>query len=159
LLLHGMKVRFVGHTHVYGHMPSSLLAAKGQQKRWEGGKLYLVRTYWRKLLVDAVSNRRPASAVALVELLLPPLSVLTFYSLALTLTTGLIGARPEFILACISAASVGVYVIGGLVAAKLPIKAYSALLYAPVYMAWKLWLFVGELPKRAGPAWLRTTRS
>jgi 1,2-diacylglycerol 3-beta-glucosyltransferase len=159
LLLSGIKVRFVGDTHVYGHMPSSLAAAKGQQKRWEGGKLYLLRTYWRRLLADAVLNRRPASGIALAELLLPPLSVLAAYSVALILTTGLIGARVEFTLACISLAAVGFYVAGGLAAARLPIRAYCALFYAPIYIGWKLWLFIGELPNRAGPAWLRTTRS
>ncbi len=159
LLLSGIKVKFIGDTQVYGHMPSSLAAAKGQQKRWEGGKLYLVRTYWRQLLADAVLRRRPASAVALAELLLPPLSVLAVFSIVLILVTGVIGAPAEFTLARISLAAVGVYIAGGLIAARLPLKAYGALFYAPVYMAWKVWLFVGELPNRAGPAWLRTTRS
>jgi cellulose synthase/poly-beta-1,6-N-acetylglucosamine synthase-like glycosyltransferase len=159
LLLNGIKVSFVADTHVYGHMPSSLSAAKGQQKRWEGGRLFLLRTYWRQLLTNAVLRRRPASAVVLAELLLPPLSVLVAFSVALLLATGLIGARAEFMLACISLTEIGAYIAGGLIAARLPVKAYGALFYAPFYIAWKVWLFAGELPNRAGPAWLRTTRA
>ena len=52
----------------------------------------------------------------------------------------------------------GVYVVCGFATAQLPPRVYASLLYAPAYIAWKVWLFIGELPRRTGPPWLKTSR-
>jgi len=59
LLLKGLKADFVPEAHIYGHMPSTFRASKDQQRRWEGGKLYLVRSYGIQFAREVV--RDPAS--------------------------------------------------------------------------------------------------
>ena len=158
LLLRGYKSRFVGDTRVYGHMPSTFGASKEQQQRWEGGKVFLVKRYWAPLLRRALSRLSPACGAAFFELLLPPLSVQTLLTLSIVPFTVVLGSSLQLALVCGGLAGLAVYVTSGLIAARMPLSVYASLLYAPVYLGWKVWLFATQLPKRAGPAWMRTTR-
>ena len=159
LLLQGTKVAFVPETHVFGHMPASFGAAKTQQSRWEGGRLSLVRRYGATLLTSSLRRRSPSMAAALLELALPPLSVHLMLSL-LVVGVSLIAADASMIaIAAACVVALGAYVVLGLLAARMSLKTYASLLYAPVYIAWKLWLFASEMVRRRDPAWVRTARN
>jgi 1,2-diacylglycerol 3-beta-glucosyltransferase len=157
LLLKGAKVEFVQETHVYGYMPSTFRAAKDQQRRWEGGRQSLFKSYGKGLLLAVARTRSKVLAAALVDLAIPPASVHLVVSLTL-LPCGLWIGEAAGLTAAASFAALCGYIIVGLIAAGLPAKAYLSLIYAPPYVCWKAWLFACQLPKRAGPAWLPTSR-
>jgi cellulose synthase/poly-beta-1,6-N-acetylglucosamine synthase-like glycosyltransferase len=159
MLLQGSKVTFMQEARVYGYMPSSFGAARQQQTRWEGGRLTLVRRYGRQLLAAGWRRRSPALAAALLDLALPPLSVLIMFSAGLLLLAALAGGETAAVIAAACLAGLALYVVRGLVAARLPLGAYASLLYAPVYICWKLWLFAGEFIRRRDPDWVRTARN
>jgi cellulose synthase/poly-beta-1,6-N-acetylglucosamine synthase-like glycosyltransferase len=157
LLLNGYKVTYVPETHVYGHMPSSFRSARNQQRRWEGGKLTLARRYSRALLWQSLRSRGAASIAALIELLLPPLSVQVLGAVALTIAAWLIGGTTAGLVATACLGVLALYIGRGFMTSSLPRSTLWSLSYAPVYVAWKAWLFASELPRRE-PAWMRTAR-
>ena len=61
--------------HVYGHMPSTFRGSRDQQRRWEGGKLYLIKRYSGALAARAARTQSVVLAAALLELLILPLSL------------------------------------------------------------------------------------
>jgi len=50
------------------------------------------------------------------------------------------------------------YAAIGFLTSGLPPKVYLSIFYAPPYILWKSWLFACQLTKKAGPAWLPTSR-
>ena len=52
-----------------------------------------------------------------------------------------------------------VYMLGALQAVRAPRKAYLALLYAPIFMVWKIWLYVRVLLGLDRQGWVRTRRN
>ena len=158
VLLAGNKVAFMGETHVYGHMPASFASARKQQTRWEGGRLTLARRYGPRMLAASMRRRSPAIAAALLELVMPPLSVLAMGAAGGLVIAFLIGGQLAYLLASLAMAGLGAYVICGFLEARLAPKAYASLLYAPLYIGWKVWLFAEQIIVRREPAWTKTAR-
>lgn len=50
------------------------------------------------------------------------------------------------------------YVVVGLMVARVPARIASALLFAPAYVAWKLMLYIGMAARRGATGWVRTER-
>jgi cellulose synthase/poly-beta-1,6-N-acetylglucosamine synthase-like glycosyltransferase len=159
LLLYGVKVKFVSESHVYGYMPTTFKASRDQQRRWEGGKIFLARRYSRPLLLWTLKERSFVAACALLELLLPPLSVHLCVAMAAIPIFWLVGGSLQTELGIASFFALGVYVLSGLLMARLPFRVYGSLFYAPVYIGWKAWLFILQLPRRTAPPWMKTTRN
>jgi hypothetical protein len=153
-----LKVEFVPDAQVYGNMPGSLRGSAGQQQRWEAGRLTLLRRYWRPLLKTAIARRNPSAAVVLTELALPPLSVLVTAEAAIGGIALAAGSPAARVVAVCAPAALLAYVASGLVISDLGARSYLALLHAPRYVAWKLWVYFRELVRRADPAWIRTSR-
>ena len=159
LVLDEVRVVFVPEARVFGDMPVSYRSAASQQRRWEAGRLALLRRYWRPLLGAAIGRRDASSAAALFELALPPLSLLV--SLELSLTVLAMAFASQAALAVASSALVGllVYVVVGFALSGLRPRAYLALLHAPGYVLWKVALYAREALRRAEPRqWSRTSR-
>ena len=96
---------------------------------------------------------------ALAELLTPPLAVLVAVTGLLLILALLLGAPLQIWLALALVGGVLIYVGTGLFLMRLPRAAYPALLYAPGFMLWKLWVhFVLSRSKKHTRAWVRTSR-
>jgi cellulose synthase/poly-beta-1,6-N-acetylglucosamine synthase-like glycosyltransferase len=158
LLLQGERVAYVPEARVYGHMPATFGAARGQQERWEGGRRNLVARYWRPLLQATVRQRSAAPAAALVEAALPPLSALGMAALTLGIAAWVWGPPAQAALGIANLSALAAYVAVGLGLSGLPARTYVALVHVPRFVVWKLWLYVRELINRRQPAWTRTTR-
>jgi hypothetical protein len=52
-----------------------------------------------------------------------------------------------------------IYVLAGLRLAKAPASVYRALLYAPAFLAWKIWLYLRVWLGGNPRGWVRTTRN
>jgi hypothetical protein len=158
LLLEGRRSAYEPDARVYGHMPATFGAARGQQERWEGGRRSLVGRYWRPLLQASLRQRSAAPVAALVEVALPPLSALGVTALALGVAAWLWGPPAQVALGIANLSALGSYVVVGLLLSGLPARTYVALIHAPRFVVWKICLYAGELIRRRQPAWTRTTR-
>ena len=75
LIAAGLKVDFVPETTVLADMPVTFAQAESQNERWERGRLEMLRQRGLALLLDGLRLRDPVRVDAVVEQLIPPLSV------------------------------------------------------------------------------------
>jgi 1,2-diacylglycerol 3-beta-glucosyltransferase len=158
LAMAGVKVGFAPEASVAGEMPLTLAASRGQNLRWERGRLSLARRYAPRLLVASLRDRSWPKLAAGIDLLIPPLSVIAVVGAAffcLSLHPVCCDGRP-----CAIAIAIGLtaYVIGGLASARAPLRLWLSLAFAPLYAAWKGWLYAQALIARGTPSWTRAGR-
>ena len=172
LLLGGEKVAFAPDAVVWAEMPDTLASARSQNVRWERGRLETARLYVPRLVAQARARRSYAMLDAAVDQLIPPLSVVVGLSAALAggaVVTSVWGRRRARRGACridplvgLSAGVVGgeiAYVLSGLLLARAPGSVYRALLFAPVFAAWKLLVYARVLLGLDRQGWTRTARN
>ena len=158
LILAGRKVVFAPDAIVWAEMPGKLRDSHTQNVRWERGRLQMVRTYVPRLLRQGIRQRRWAPIDAALEQLIPPFSVFVGL-MVLALVAGWVfslGTVARLGWALLAGQSL--YVLTGLIIAGAPPKTYLALLGAPFYMLWKIWLYVSVLVGRYRQGWVRTAR-
>lgn len=164
----GLDLTLAGHNPVYcpqarvtGYWPSSVQAAKSQRTRWEHGHLQLIQTYVPILLVEAVRQKRFDLLLNILDLCIPPLSLLVVIWLALTTISLFFGVLTSlWIPAVISGAALLCFLIAIFTAwskfasADLPLR---QLLSIPFYILWKIPVYFQFIikPQRV---WVRTER-
>ena len=168
LLLAGERVTFAPDAVVWAEMPGTLAGSKTQNVRWEAGRVEMMRKYVPTLMQHAVQNKSVAHFDATMEHLIPPFSILAGASgLAFVAEVGLwiIERRkhdrrinPGLIIATSNIIGQMIYVLAGLRLVRAPRKVYEALIYAPAFVVWKIWLYVRVLLKLDKQGWVRTAR-
>jgi glycosyltransferase involved in cell wall biosynthesis len=160
--LGGHRVHYADDAVVLGDMVASETASRSQRRRWEGGRRLIRRKYARPLLAGALRRRDPVLLDLALDLVVPPLAaVATAVGVGLAAAVLLSLAARQVVpvtyawAAC--AALLGVYVLRGVQLAGVGPRGVLALLYAPVYVAWKLVLPFLAGGDRAG-GWVRTAR-
>ena len=165
----GIRVAYADAATVYGEMVAGAKDSESQRQRWEGGRMQLLRREVPDLLRAAWRQRSGMLLDLALDLLTPPLSYVAVGialgglaaavllalgppSLGLALGAGLWALH----LACLLA-----YVLRGAALSDQGVRAYAVLLWAPVYVAWKLLLAVkNRLPGgRRDASWVRTART
>jgi len=159
LIMGGERVTLAPDALVWAEMPGTLRAAQSQNARWEQGRLEMVRRYVPRLLAAAAKRRSFLLFDAAVEQLIPPLSVVAISSVGTFIAMIILQNLPGVIAAAALIAGQGAYILAGLVLARAPRKVYQALLYAPAFIAWKIWLYVRVLINRQQKGWVRTARN
>ena len=155
----GVKVGFAPEASVLGEMPLTLAASRGQNLRWERGRLAVARHYAPRLIAGAFRSRDRSKLTAGLDLLVPPLSVIALIGtafLCLSFHPVCCHGRP-----CAIAILLGLtaYVVGGLASARAPRRLWLSLGFAPLYAAWKGWLYAQALIARGTPSWTRAGRA
>ncbi len=158
LILGGERVFFAPDAVIWAEMPGTLAAADTQNARWERGRLEMVRRYVPRLLREALARRSFLLFDAAVEQLIPPFSLVAAAALVALALAPLAGA-PALALALLLIGSLAFYILAGLVLAGAPRRIYQALLYAPVFLVWKLWLYARVALGRDRSGWVRTARN
>jgi cellulose synthase/poly-beta-1,6-N-acetylglucosamine synthase-like glycosyltransferase len=156
----GVRVAFVHEAEVRGEMVSRGDASVSQRRRWEEGRRALLRDRLPGLVAAAVRRHSAVLADLAVDLLVPPLATVglslaagCMLEAALLLAGGAPGPRTwAWVAAVVLFAA---YMVRGIQASGLGWRAVEALLVAPAYAAWKL--FVAR-PFGRGGAWVRTAR-
>ena len=82
LAVAGVKVGFAPEASVLGEMPATLAASRGQNMRWERGRLSLARRYAPRLIAGAFRSRDRSKLASGLDLLVPPLSVIALLAAA-----------------------------------------------------------------------------
>lgn len=159
LLDAGIHVAYVPEAVVAAEMPTALRQAHSQQSRWERGRLDIVRAQVWPLLRGFWRDHDMARLDAALEMLLPPLSlVVGLVLLCCACAVPLLWA-PDLWLALALVAALGLHVLIGAALAQLSFRAYLSLLRAPLYIAWKCWVYLAALVKRGSSPWVRTERA
>lgn len=157
LLFRDICVHYAPRAIVTSDIPTRLRQVEVQQSRWEGGKLDVERKFFGRTLRALM--RRPSIAMldALLDLCVPPLSVVVLLSVLGFALAFLVDA-PSPWLFLIPLAAFALSVVTGLVQLRPPFKTYVYLACAPAFILWKLTL-LARLMRRPGQAeWRRTPR-
>jgi cellulose synthase/poly-beta-1,6-N-acetylglucosamine synthase-like glycosyltransferase len=150
----GIRVEFIDTVAVRGEMPVTSKNAQTQRARWEGGRMRMMRRWAPALTVDVLRGR-----VRLVEPLLDLLALPIASEATLLLIAALLPV-PWLRVYALGAFSVLLFhVMAASVRGPGIWGTIRALLAAPAYVLWKLWI----LPEiwctsRANAAWVRTER-
>ena len=159
LILDGRRVTFAPDAVVWAEMPSTLASSQTQNVRWERGRQEMVRDYVPKLLRAAVTRRSFLLLDAAIEQIIPPFSIVAALSLACLLAAALLGHPLALGLALLLVIGQALYTLAGLALARVPRRVYQALLYAPIFMAWKVWLYLRVTLGLDRKGWVRTARN
>ncbi len=158
LLEQGIKIEFAPRAVVLGEMPAGFAGSNSQNLRWESGRLGIARRKAIPLLWRAVRSLSLPLADAAVEVMIPPLAILVALATAITFL-GWTLAEPILLAAgIISLLCLWLHVVGGLILARAPKEVWRALLAAPLYLIWKLALYLRVLLGRGPRTWVRTPR-
>jgi hypothetical protein len=96
---------------------------------------------------------------AAMEMMLPPLSLLIGTVCVCLAVGGLLRWGPGLALGLVLVALLALHGVIGAALAKLSARAYLSLLRAPLFVAWKCWVYVVALFGRGGGPWIRTQRA
>lgn len=168
LVLAGERVYFAPDATVWAEMPGTLQGAQTQNVRWEQGRLQLARQYIPQLWHAAISRQPPNAPSryllfdSIMEHLIPPFSMFTglavIYWLLAWLLMLLAGTTSLLFLATLLLLGQMIYIMGGLFLARTPVRTFFALVYAPVFVLWKLRLLLRMATSVEKQGWVRTAR-
>jgi cellulose synthase/poly-beta-1,6-N-acetylglucosamine synthase-like glycosyltransferase len=164
LALAGRPPLFCPEVHISSELPSGDHAGLGQRKRWEHGVLDTVRRYVPRLLSTAVKRRNVALAALALDLAVPPLALLVMLQLSVVAATALAyGATDGFgpgplLLATGSLLAVGVAVLVSWAAFAGPELPLRYAVFVPLYLLWKIPLYLTLLLRGKQKTWERTAR-
>ena len=163
----GVRVAYADEARVAGEMVSTGQASESQRARWEHGRKALIREALPKLLRAAWRRRSLLLLDLAIDLAVPPLG-----RLAVLLLMGTVVEVARYVLASAGNGAMGGpalswawaaawaclagYVGRGMVLSHLGMGAVWAMLFAPVYVVWKLLLKVRG--KSNTQQWVRTAR-
>ena len=148
---------------VTSNFPQTIEGSKAQRQRWEQGHVSLILTKAVPLLVLAIRQRNPSLFALVLDLLVPPLSLLILLLTAAALASALavcFGASPIPLLLNLS----GLCVIAlGIIFAwsrhAQDILPPAQLGLIPRYIFAKLWLYLATLFGRKISSWVRADRN
>lgn len=157
LLLDGHRVHYIPTALVTSEIPTHQKQAGVQQARWEGGRFHLFRHYLPKFMREVARSPSIARIDALLDLFVPPQSILVILLLFLTFFAAL--ASPTLLvvpLVCL--ACVALYVLSGLFQRRAPLQVWLYLAAAPLLVGWKIALYARLLVGGGPQGWVRTPR-
>ncbi len=159
LIRTGERAMFAPDAVVWAEMPDSLRASQTQNERWERGRMEMIRTYVPGLIGEGLRRGKFLLLDAAIEQLIPPFSVVA--GLSILALIGALALWNPLAIALAAAIITGqaIYIFTGLALAHAPRTVYQALLFAPAFVAWKIWLYVRLLLGIKPKGWVRTTRN
>ena len=158
----GHRVAYVPEAQVLGDMAPRGPAAATQRRRWERGRAAIARSLGPRLLIEGFAQGDAIRLDLALDLLVPPLT-----SLALAAALGAaaaiawhaaVGAPAAIVLPwLLSLGFLTAHVLRGIALSGAGPRALLTLLWAPVYIAWKIGLRLRRSPP-GSDAWIRTAR-
>jgi cellulose synthase/poly-beta-1,6-N-acetylglucosamine synthase-like glycosyltransferase len=161
LAVAGIRVAFAPEAQVRSEMPLTLKQATSQLRRWERGRWQVIRRHVPCLLQAALRQRQLWQLEAALDLLVPPFSFLIGVPglLAIArLIRGDMDASLLFLWGGVFTAFL-VHLFTALLLVRAPAVVYRALLCAPLYLVWLIWINLGILFGRGEKEWIRTSRT
>ncbi|MEZ4714216.1 MAG: glycosyltransferase family 2 protein [Caldilineaceae bacterium] len=166
LILAGERVTFAREAVVWAEMPTELKDARTQNIRWEQGRLEMAKRYVPRLLKAFWSGQQKQPNLsaftyldAAIEHIIPPFSIVTGLSLLFLFMALLLQSTAAIALGMGLLIGQIVYFGTGLLLVNSPRQVYVALLYAPLFVVWKIWLYLRILLGLDKQGWVRTARN
>jgi cellulose synthase/poly-beta-1,6-N-acetylglucosamine synthase-like glycosyltransferase len=166
-LRNGIGVKFAAGAQVFGQMAATTQQADSQRKRWEGGRLPLLKNWALPLWREGLRERNFAKLDGALDLFVPPLTLLVLLTAAgwiLTLVVALLSAA-QFGWVVFGAWSSALlvlilYVCTGLALIEAPASVWLRLAAAPAFVFWKIGVYLRmALARKKTPSeWVRTGR-
>lgn len=158
----GIRVWYAHEAEVLGEMVSSEKASRSQRRRWEAGRLALMKQHGWPMLSLGLDNRSLMQVDLAADILVPPLTWLAapvFLGFGLAGVLSLVQSSPLVALYPLSVAllTLTLYVLRGWMLSGVGLRGLGDLAYAPFYMAWKIALMLRPAAEKKGE-WVRTTR-
>ena len=161
LVQYGEWVRYVPEAIVRSHMPITFAQMRTQDVRWEASEPQ--QAQWRVALRLLSTGIRLGSFVrieAAAELLTPPLSFLVSACLLMFVASLLLWSPSEILLSLALLGGLACYIATAFYLLRPARMVYTALLHAPGFMFWKLWVyFVLRRNRKHRSEWVRTSRT
>jgi len=157
LLGEDIRVRYVASAVVLAEMAATAQQADSQRRRWEAGRLALLRSHGPGLFRGLSRQNALARLDAALDLLTPPLTLLALEqclaaAAAAVLAPGWFPALLGLPLVTVAA------VVLALALRREPAFVWLRLAAAPAFAAWKLLLYARMLFSKKTTAWTRTLR-
>jgi len=159
LILDDQRVTFAPDALVWAEMPGTLAASQTQNVRWERGRQEMVRYYVPRLLRAALAKRSFLLFDSAVEQIIPPFSILAAASVLCLLAALALQSGAGVALGILLVTGQAIYTFAALLLARVPIRVYQALLLAPVFVVWKVWLYLRVSLGLERKGWIRTARN
>ncbi len=157
----GKPPLFCPAARVSSYFPRSEEGLSTQRTRWEHGHLGVILSDAPPLLVESVRRGNWQLLGMTLDLLVPPLALLTLAAVAAFVSSWLLfmfsSALLPALLASLIVALLGVSILLAWSRFGREVIAFSALLYAPLYALKKIPVYVGFLLKRQ-VEWVRSKR-
>jgi 1,2-diacylglycerol 3-beta-glucosyltransferase len=157
LALRGVRVHYAPSAILTSDIASRMDQSSVQQERWEGGKLHVMREYVPRLLQHVLKSPSVLIADELLDLLIPPLSVLVSLILIAFTLSALIGVGPLWI-HILALLGVAAAVTTALLQLRPPLRTYLYLLSAPAFLVFKVALILRLAITPSSGRWTRTPR-
>ena len=161
LVAEGERARYVPEAIVRSQMPTTFAQMKTQDVRWESPTG--AQSAWRLALNLVRAGLRHGDLTrveAAAELLTPPLSLLVCGSALALLAAALLWWLPVLIVSLALLVGLLLYLCAPLYLLRPPRAVYGALLHAPRFVLWKLWVYaVLRRSKKHTAEWVRTSRT
>lgn len=161
LVRHGERVKYVPEAVVRSQMPTTFAAMRTQDIRWES--MGEGETAWQvgwALLKAGLHLRKFSCFESLIELFTPALSFMVSWCLLTMFASALLWFPLAMMFSLLLISGLLLYIGTGFYLLRPPRMTYKALLYAPGFMLWKLWvLLVLKRSKKHTSTWVRTSRN
>ena len=160
LVQHGERIVYVPDAVVSAIMPTTLAQMQTQEIRWSGGGAGepVRKTVWR-FLRSGITNADFVHLEAIAEMLTPPLSFLLTWCLLTLIGALLAGSLAGIWISLALVGGVFYYLGTGIYLLRPPRKVYMALLHAPRFVLWKLWVLLVVRRRKNTGEWIRTSRT
>ena len=163
LVTQGVRIRYTPDAISYGQAVARWRDATPQRMRWYGGAFDMQRRYVPGLMKLALRGN-PDALDKLLELTLPPFSLLALGSVGLLLLQAVLAAAVSWPQGLLGVTAVLVllaflFPFLGLRATCAPGRAYRALLIGPFYVLWRAWIGLWVRLRYGRIGWVRTRRA
>jgi cellulose synthase/poly-beta-1,6-N-acetylglucosamine synthase-like glycosyltransferase len=169
-LVMGIEMALRGHppllcpqAQVESELPEADEAAMKQRRRWEHGQLQTLVKYGPRLVLGGLVRARPSWVGLGLDLMVPPLALLIMLQLAAVVALaaafllGLAGPVPALVAGAGLVAVAAAVLLGWGRFARHTLP-FRYLLHVPLYVLWKIPLYLSLLVGKKQKTWERTAR-
>jgi len=157
LILGGYIVHYNPMARFFSERAVDFAQGKPQRLRWMTGKAEVVKKYIPVLLVDALRKADIRQLDAAVEFLLPSQSMLLGMIFLAFFLQYWVNKEPLFVWMIGITIVIAIYLGVPVATGGFPYETYKAILFAPVYVLWKIWLRVQSIVTKER-RWVKTER-
>lgn len=147
LHLHDIRVTFAPAARLSVELHKGIQQSHGQRTRWDMGKFEIRNKYLPRLLMAGIKKRDISYFDSSMELILPPFSFFCIFTLLFCAFFFIFvrqGINLNFYIWSAVLICLILYVLTGLVSAKADFKVYRALMFAPFFIVWRVWIVLLE---------------